>query len=432
MVSLRSDYCTSESFKAHLPESFNLSVVSPAWAAYACWVVSAVVIRRFIDREADSSTFVPLDSRYIDGHIPAKVRRPLLDQLLEARVLECDNLFYFNRYFDGGPGKCLCYRLGEGHRDSNIYARDITHPELLRKIARFADKERDAITDPIHLALRRWHDQVEVLPTAPHGEHPLLDNLIDGERRFTVCAQGRVHTNVANLPRQYRQFLRLDKQELFSCDVSTSQPLLLGLLLQKNKETRGECRGRVGRGERGSHEAVFNPYSDSSLNVFLEDCLSGTVYDRIATATGYLRDDVKSMFLAVIYGHPDHMHTKVGLAIRDLYPDVFNAVVELNYELGHGGLPKLMQKQESRVMIGRVAARLIRDYPAMPLLTVHDSVLVPEEFAAAATNVIREEWIAEFGVEPGVKTSGFMAPQSPREKRSRRPRPQTLGVPMAC
>jgi hypothetical protein len=405
-------------FTAHLPTTFDPSVVEPKDVVYACWVVSAVVIRRFIDRGADDSTFVPLDSRYIEGHIPAKVRRPLLDRLLEAQVLECDNVYYFKRYFDGGPGKCFCYRLGEGHRGAPIRPHHVTHCELLRKANVFHQREREAITDPVHRALRHWHDQVDVLLTAPQGEHPLLDRLINGERRFKVCDQGRVHTNVANLPRQYRQFLRVNGRELVSCDISTSQPLLLGVLLRKSRADGG----REGEHTRTLPEAVFNPSSNSSLNVFLADCLNGTVYDRIVSATGYSRDDVKSMFLAVIYGHPDHMNTKVGLAIRDLYPDVFNAVVELNHELGHGGLPCLMQQQESRVMIGRVAARLLRENPSMPLLTVHDSVLVPEEFASAATKVIREEWQTEFGVVPNVKTSEFMAPQEPRPKQRRRRR----------
>lgn len=156
----------SPAFTAHLPETFDPSVTKPAWAAYACWVVSAVVIRRFIDREADETTFVPLDSRYVEKHIPAKVRRPLLDNLLRNGVLECDGVYYFRRYLDGGPGKCLCYRLGERHRGARIRPHALTHRKLLKKMTRSWRDERDSITDPVHLALRAWHDRVEVLPSA--------------------------------------------------------------------------------------------------------------------------------------------------------------------------------------------------------------------------------------------------------------------------
>jgi hypothetical protein len=160
--------------------------------------------------------------------------------------------------------------------------------------------------------------------------------------------------------------------------------------------------------------------SDSSLSDYLHNCLEGQVYDRVATLTGYERDRVKSLFLAVIYGEPKHMHTRVGEAIRELYPDVFDAVAEMNAR-DNGNLPRLMQTMESGVMIGRVAARLLREYPSMPLLTVHDSVLVPEECVEVASRVISEEWLDEFGIEPNIKHSNFTSPQSPRLGKRRRP-----------
>lgn len=282
----------------------------------------------------------------------------------------------------------------------------------MRKLKTAWAAERDEVTDPVHLALRDWHDLVEVGADAPRGAHPLLDRMLDGERRFTVCGQGRVHTNVANLPAQYRQYIRLNGRELESVDISTSQPLLLALLLRNQAE-----------GGADNHpQAVCDTCCDSGLSDYLAHCLDGSVYDRLATGTGYTRDEVKPLFLAVIYGRPGDMDTKVGQAIRKLYPAVFDAVLDLNYRLGHGGLPRLMQTLESRVMIGRVAARLVRERPEMPLLTVHDSVLAPAEFVPVVQSTIAEEWAAEFGVVPRTKASAFTAPQAARPQRKRRRR----------
>lgn len=414
-------WTADRSFPAYLPENLDLQAATrPEWSAYAAWVVSSVVFRKFIDRDADEMTFVPLASKYIDEHVPAKVRRPLLDDLLAAGVLECDETFFFSRSSDYVPGKCLCFRLGPNYRGSKVTSRPITHPELLRKVAAAKMKERKKIVDPIHLALREWHDRVEVTAEAPRDEHPLLDTMIRGERRFTVCRQGRVHTNVANLPAQYRQFLRLAGRELDSVDISTSQPLLLAVLLTSKGLRRRKSQGK-GEKKRGEdRSAIFSHYSNPSVSVFLQDCLGGCVYDRIAAETGYSRDEVKPLFLAVIYGHPEHMDTKVGRAIRALYPGVFAAIVEMNYQIGHGGLPRLMQRLESGVMIGRVAGRLVREDPAMPILTVHDSILVPTEYVESVRRVIEEEWLDEFGVVPRTKQSAFTAPQEPRVRPRRR------------
>lgn len=320
----------------------------------------------------------------------------------------------------GSRGKCRCYRVGSDYRRLPIRPRPITHPELLRKMESDDLAERATITNPVHRMLRYWHDRVEVLPNAPYGEHPLFDRLIDGERRFTVCDQGRLQTNVANLPRQYRQFIRVGGAPLDSIDVATSQPLLLGLLLTGRARTGQAIGTRGSRRERGADrgtEALCAHYSNPDLIEYLADCRSGEVYDRLAAETGYARDDVKPLFLAVVYGHPGHMYTKVGLAIQAVYPTVFDAVTELNFQFGHGGLPRQMQTVESRVMIGRVAARLLREAPRVPVLTVHDCILVPPGHSDRAERAIREEWIAEFGVAPRTKFSQFTAPQAPRVHR---------------
>lgn len=413
-------------FTAHLPATFDPTrATRPEWAAYAAWVVSAVVFRRFTDKDADEETFVPLAHRYVNRHIPKKVRRPLLDDLVRAGVLECDDVYYFNhrpgrrsgRPTRGGTGKCRCYRLGAAHRGAAIRPHPVAHPELLRKVNAERRRERAALADPVHLALRAWHDRVEVLPAAPAGEHPLLDAMIAGERRFTVCDQGRVHTNVANVPRQYRQYLRLDGQELVACDIATSQPLLLGILLRRP----GACgHPHTHIHPRPHPQALYAPCSDAGLTDYLRDCLDGSLYDRLASETGYARDDVKSLFLAVVYGDPRDMHTVVGEAVRRLYPVVFAAVTDLAYELGHGGLAREMQRLESGVMIGRVARRVVRERPELPVLTVHDSIVVPAGAVAYVRGIIADEWQAAFGVVPRVKISEFTAPQLPREKAPRR------------
>lgn len=401
---------------AHLPETIDPAVLTRSeWAPYAAFVISAVVFRRFIDHDADEATFVPLSNKFLRRHVPVRVSGPLIRDLLGCRVLERDETYYFGQFARRGRGKCFCYRLGECLRGITVRPRVITHPELLRKMHAAWQADRAAITSPLHIALRYWHDQVEVLPDAPYGEHLLLDRLLDGERRFSVCRQGRIHHNVANLPRQYRQYVRLEGNEMESVDIATSQPLLLGLVLSGRAQglAAEAGKGKTSRKVAGT-PALYVPSSEPNLNVYLGHCLDGTIYDHIAAETHYSRDDVKPLFLAVIYGEPQHMNTKTGRAIGRLYPSVFDAVTELNHRLGHGGLPRLMQTIESLVMIGRVAGRLTRELPCVPLLTLHDSILIPSGHAKLAKQVIDEEWNTAFGVVPKTKQSTFTAPQPAR------------------
>ena len=148
---------TPRVFKAHVPETFDPSVTKPEWAAYACWLVSAVVIRRYLDKEADESTFVPLSAKYLRcSTSPDRVCNRLLDELIQAGVLETDGVYFFGHFsgnsrgqhVKGPKGKSLCYRLCEVHRGAKIRPVELTHKILLKKIAKYAQQERNRVTDP--------------------------------------------------------------------------------------------------------------------------------------------------------------------------------------------------------------------------------------------------------------------------------------------
>lgn len=69
------------------------------------------------------------------------------------------------------------------YRKSPIVAIELRNPELLRHIHAYFQRERDAVTKPLHLGLRNWVERMEVLPTAPYGD-PILDRLRIGDCWF--------------------------------------------------------------------------------------------------------------------------------------------------------------------------------------------------------------------------------------------------------
>jgi hypothetical protein len=408
-------------FLAHLPAGFDASMLPSPLGPYAQWVVSAVVVRQLSERLGPDA-YVPLAAKYAEHFVPVALRKGVFGALLESGVLECDNRYHFG---GDGPGKCLCYRLGEGYRDGGIVPVLVPSPELLRKVVAADGRARELVTDPLYLKLRDWHDRVELLPSAALDPHTLLARMAAGERRFTVCLQGRIHTNVANLPRQCRRHLRLAGRELESVDVATCQPLLLAIFLRG--VAFGEAEG-WSRRRRVREEAVASPkplcqgYSDGGLSIFERDCLEGTVYGRLENQTDYAltREEVKRMFLAVVYGHPADARTRVGLAIERLYPAAFDAVRQTNRRHGVGYLPRRLQAVESGVMIRGVAARILEERPGMPLLTLHDAVVVPKGEAGYAAKVVGQEWLRAFGLSPTLKTSGFTDPQEPSKSKPRK------------
>jgi len=407
---------------AHLPASLDLAtVVGPQRIDYAAFIVSRVVMQRYLDRNATANTPVPLASAFLRKTIPGGAGSAILKDLIQNGALETDGRY--RRGEDGEPGECRRFCIGERYRADPIIPRPLTHPELIRKLEDYVQRERDELKDPVHRKLRDWHDRIEVMSHAPYGQNPLLDVMIQGERRLKPCPQGRVHSNVSNLPAQYRQFLRIDGQPLEVVDVATAQPLLMGHLLEGLAERAEQARWRRKKEEEGrekSRRVLLANSSDSDLRMYVSDCLSATLYENLVDDTGYPREVVKGLLLAVMYGHPNDMCTKVGLAFKARYPAVFAAVAQLNLEWGHGSLPREMQRLESTVMIDRVVRRLIREQPRVPLVTIYDGIMAPPGNGDWIEQVIAEEWKALFGHVPRLKRSMFTDEQPARVHRRRR------------
>jgi hypothetical protein len=202
--------------------------------AYAEWWVSEV-IRWGTFYKVPPGQIVPLAFAHLETVIP-RTLVGRVKQALVPDVLQTDGRY---RFGPGGAGKCLGYRLAPAV---------VATPEMVprfsvtlgRKLAaadarRADEQEREAAAlSPLHRQLRE-HVRSAWLTDAARGDpHPGVE-FLTGERPgwFVVYEQGRVHHPVASCPRRLRPHLRLadPAAPLSLVDVTTSQPLLLGLVV---------------------------------------------------------------------------------------------------------------------------------------------------------------------------------------------------------
>jgi hypothetical protein len=306
----------------------------------------------------------------------------------------------------------MYFRIAEQYRGEPIVAVELRNPDLLDRIERHRRRERDSLTDPVHRGLRRWVEEMEVLPDAPFDD-VVLDRIRIGDHWFAVCDQGRVHTPATTLARHNRRLVRLAGHKLVSVDVSCSQPLLLAVTLehkiQKRPHTTPRKAGRTtprgaGRGPKG--EIPFVPYPSyfGEKDEFLSDCLSGAVYDRFASVLGVTREAAKVELLAVVFGAPHRYNRAKAECFSSLYPFTWQRVLSITSALyvRGGELARRMQTVESDLMISGVA-RFLREYPDVPVLTCHDALLVPPNAASDARDLILDEWHRRYRLRPRVK-----------------------------
>jgi hypothetical protein len=109
------------------------------------------------------------------------------------------------------------------------------------------------------------------LEVSPDGPDVLpLARICARDFFFTVCEQGRVHTNLTNLAREHRQYLRVGGRLLWAMDVTNCQPLLLGLTLaNKNallEQEMSEYREYL-KAANHLHPSIFQPTTHFHLSL---------------------------------------------------------------------------------------------------------------------------------------------------------------------
>lgn len=149
------------------------------------------------------------------------------------------------------------------------------------------------------------------------------------------------------------------------------------------------------------------PYPHSLVS-YLDDCRRGVLYEKLMAVTGFSRAKVKArLWKDVLFGK----RTDICLAkaMHQLYPFVVNAVREMKKGTEtdrHKLTSLLLQRQESALIIGKVATRLMLEHKHVPIWTIHDSILTTQEHSPLIQQVMRECFEA-YGVQPSIQVEDY-------------------------
>ena len=368
--------------------------------------------------------FRQLPSIRIRLFLPIKDFRKLRTSL--ASIVECDNRFSFRK---NGGRKALGYRFAR-----SISAHDFVAVEMQTKRGREQSYQRGQ-KHPSRIAVSRHLSQVHQklfsclsrftidVPRLPAAlEHlPLTKRIraiwnarqwINGDIFFTIGETGRVYSSGSNLKREIRSILLANGEPVAEIDVSCCQPVLLSFLL----------RGNVSEREHQEFASLTQ---------------SGRLYDEIASASGESRSNIKKALVKWLCGpwfDPEpFLDPKSAAQLSD---DKLKVLLELNVwltkvhawfssrfpeicaymksektnteyyrlfntkERRHTGrtihpyavISHRLQKLESQIIIDDCCSRLLEANSTLPILTAHDSLIVP----ASATEEVHEQMRMSF------------------------------------
>lgn len=223
----------------------------------------------------------------------------------------------------------------------------------------------------------------------------------------TYCHQsevnGRIYSTFTQIPREFRKNNRYEyagnnwtkwghPAEVFAyngkalteVDVNNCQPVLLAALLKR--------------------EGV-------EADKLLKDTTEGKFHARMMTALAIDPKEKDTTYKPALF---HFLYGRAGDPTRNKFKDVFawiygaealEFIEEHKRKHGHHELPIQLQRMEATAMIMKAARRVRHLFPSAPVLTVHDSIIVPDEekIVKATSKAIKRAFFDLYGVE--VKTT---------------------------
>lgn len=250
-------------------------------------------------------------------------------------------------------------------------------------------------------------------------------------------AGGRLHSTLTNMSSVLRPYVYAKGQgQLVSLDLANSQPFLLNLLLnpafydpalQSPEAKHVSVRGRLTwerewkgikerKGVKGKDVdimlvKVLHEADQQELDKFRAWTSSGQFYQQLREAMAEMGEEeaelaatpgsVKELIFLVLFSKNKYS-TPGKRAFAKLFPTV-DKVVRLLKKGDHTALPRLLQTIEARLLLLRIGYQVAKALPQMPMLTVHDSLVVPLPYADQVQRLMEKELAAQVGVAPFIK-----------------------------
>jgi hypothetical protein len=356
--------------------------------------------------------------------------------LLDAKVLECDG-----RYVPGV--KSLHYRFKQQWGTAPlkpVKTKDPLEEGRLAAAVREIRRRASGRWLPVHDHLEGWllrftldkaavERALALIPDPEKRRHAervamVLQYGSMHDRAGSVCAFGRFHCALTRMPRELRSALRIDGEPLYEIDIANCQPLLLATkaVIDRKRRTRaGEEKERT-KEEEGGEDKRQNHHTggassicgtlldecahDPDLFELVSVCQAGAYYKELSASLGMPysspseQRQVKLESMRLIFGR--HRPSRRGWPeFGNRWPTVAAYLAELKRG-NHRRFAHMLQRAESGLMIVGVCGALMERHPELPVLTIHDGLLVPHSGVRPVAELIREIW-GQAGVSPRLK-----------------------------
>lgn len=350
----------------------------------------------------DDDAYVQLSSSFLGPLYGRKnLVRTIREMCVDAGLVESDNHYIVGE-------KSIGYRLGERLRERPFVAWPVADHKSERRFEKWKKAENDlADLDELGLYFSSWIKKVRfagdvggviarMTASKANVARAQLGYLDQGVVGLKYCAYGRFHSPYTRLCTELRPHMHINGNPLFEVDVVNSQPTFLASIMRETHEKTHPTQDIQPQALTTSNS---NPYEyPEDLDRFFRDVQGGVIYDRFqAVHSIATRGEAKDLFFKAVYGRVSNLGP-----FERIYPTVAGVLRRLKGEYGYKWVPCEMQRREARVILRGAADRLRLEHPAVPVITIHDSIMTTAENLDLVERIIREAFKGE-AVQPRLR-----------------------------
>lgn len=258
-----------------------------------------------------------------------------------------------------------------------------------------------------------------------------VTRIMNGNISYKVdSTSGRFHSNVTNMAKGLRPYLRINGELLANLDIKNSQPYLSTILLTNP--------GKVSHLTKNPTfallcEALEVP-SNQDVKKYISLVNSGHIYEYLMTEFSkegleLTRDETKRQVLRILFARnrmpKDVTNKKARQIFQNRFPTVHRIFSKIRgSEKGDKftnfkRFAILLQRIESHLMLDIILKRIYKELPGTIAVTVHDSIMTGAitNNVDAISKIMIEELTFFVGFAPNIKIEGIIELKG-RERRS--------------
>lgn len=308
---------------------------------------------------------------------------------------------------------------------------------LLERVAKY-DGDKDEMTKRVNYTIKEMNSKIRAIqkknfrPSVSKSNH-------------------RLNSVVTTLYRELRYYLRINGNKLVEVDLKSSQPYVLGSILTNSffsgdsnidfsliriyPQLYNQLNYIVSKSTTDITSLIGNSLYNNKkgfpkyfMSGGLDNCLEIQSYRSLPFKEGFyphlnntflngdfetqkVKDNV--MLLLNLQNLRTRNHISLIQNFKSYFPNINLFIESLNnFKKLKSTIAILMQRSESYLFL-RIGCKAVNErLPDVPYLTIHDSILIEEQFCEVLTPILKESLNSVTGIEPGVSVKVIQDPMT--------------------